>query len=114
MRPPVAARCRELIEALRAIPAIDLLCSLSVVGCYADNESAAVSCTGHGESIMKIVMAKAAADLVASGQYAQAAADAAVTSQAAQPSPRPHALAPLHRTVAGSWRLCPARVCKPW
>ena len=47
-------------------------------GCYADNESAAVSCTGHGESIMKIVMAKAAADLVASGQHAQAAADAAV------------------------------------
>ena len=29
---------------------------------------------GHGESIMKIVMAKAAADLVASGQHAQAAA----------------------------------------
>ena len=47
-------------------------------GCYADNESAAVSCTGHGESIMKIVMAKTAADAVAAGHDAQTAADAAV------------------------------------
>jgi L-asparaginase / beta-aspartyl-peptidase len=47
-------------------------------GCYADNESAAVSCTGHGESIMKILMAKAAADFVAAGQDPQSAADAAV------------------------------------
>jgi beta-aspartyl-peptidase (threonine type) len=47
-------------------------------GCYADNESAAVSCTGHGESIMKIVMAKSVADLVAAGHDAQSAADAAV------------------------------------
>jgi beta-aspartyl-peptidase (threonine type) len=47
-------------------------------GCYADNEGAGVSCTGHGESIMKIVMAKAASDLVAAGHDAQAAADAAV------------------------------------
>ena len=47
-------------------------------GCYADNESAAVSCTGHGESIMKIVMAKTAADFVSTGFDAQSAADAAV------------------------------------
>jgi beta-aspartyl-peptidase (threonine type) len=47
-------------------------------GCYADNESAAVSCTGHGESIMKILMAKSAADFVAAGQDPQSAADAAV------------------------------------
>jgi L-asparaginase / beta-aspartyl-peptidase len=47
-------------------------------GCYADNEAAAVSCTGHGESIMKIVMAKTASDLVSAGYEAQAAADAAV------------------------------------
>ncbi|HET9218251.1 MAG TPA: isoaspartyl peptidase/L-asparaginase [Terriglobia bacterium] len=47
-------------------------------GCYADNETAAVSCTGHGESIMKIVMAKAAADFVAAGHDAQSAADAVV------------------------------------
>jgi len=47
-------------------------------GCYADNESAAVSCTGHGESIMKVVMAKAAADFVATGFDAQSAAEAAI------------------------------------
>jgi beta-aspartyl-peptidase (threonine type) len=46
-------------------------------GCYAA-DAAAVSCTGHGESIMKIVMAKVAADLVESGHDAQSAADAAV------------------------------------
>ena len=33
-------------------------------GCYADSESGGVSCTGHGEGIMKIVMAKMAADLL--------------------------------------------------
>jgi beta-aspartyl-peptidase (threonine type) len=44
-------------------------------GCYADNLSAAVSCTGHGESIMRVVMAKAAADLVAAGHSPQVAAD---------------------------------------
>jgi len=47
-------------------------------GCYADNESAAVSCTGHGESIMKVVMAKTAADLVSAGRDAQSAADGAI------------------------------------
>src|SRR5580698_576879 len=33
-------------------------------GCYADAEAGAVSCTGHGEGIMKIVMAKMATDLL--------------------------------------------------
>jgi L-asparaginase / beta-aspartyl-peptidase len=33
-------------------------------GCYADAEAGGVSCTGHGEGIMKIVMAKMAADLL--------------------------------------------------
>lgn len=33
-------------------------------GCYADAESGGVSCTGYGEGIMKIVMAKLAADLL--------------------------------------------------
>lgn len=33
-------------------------------GCYADFEAGGVSCTGHGEAIMKIVMAKTAADLL--------------------------------------------------
>ena len=31
-------------------------------GCYADGEAGAVSCTGYGEAIMKIVMAKTAVD----------------------------------------------------
>jgi beta-aspartyl-peptidase (threonine type) len=33
-------------------------------GCYADAEAGGVSCTGYGEAIMKVVMAKAAADLL--------------------------------------------------
>jgi beta-aspartyl-peptidase (threonine type) len=33
-------------------------------GCYADSEAGGVSCTGYGEAIMKIVMAKAATDLL--------------------------------------------------
>jgi beta-aspartyl-peptidase (threonine type) len=33
-------------------------------GCYADSEAGAVSCTGYGEAIMKIVMAKTATDLL--------------------------------------------------
>jgi len=41
--------------------------SLIGCGCYADNQSAAVSTTGWGEPIMKLVLAKWAADRVASG-----------------------------------------------
>ena len=33
-------------------------------GCFADAEAGGVSCTGHGEGIMKIVMAKMAIDLL--------------------------------------------------
>src|SRR5258708_4248206 len=33
-------------------------------GCYADSEAGRVSCTGYGEAIMKIVMAKTAADFL--------------------------------------------------
>jgi len=33
-------------------------------GCYADQESGGVSCTGYGEAIMKIVMAKTATDFL--------------------------------------------------
>jgi beta-aspartyl-peptidase (threonine type) len=47
-------------------------------GCYADNLAGAVSTTGEGESIMRIVMAKAASDFVMNGQPPQAAADAAI------------------------------------
>lgn len=43
-------------------------------GCYADSESAGASATGWGEAIMKIVMAKLAADLVQQGVSPAAAA----------------------------------------
>jgi beta-aspartyl-peptidase (threonine type) len=33
-------------------------------GCYADNEAGGVSCTGYGEAIMKVVLAKTAADFL--------------------------------------------------
>ncbi len=45
--------------------------SLVGCGCYADNQSAAVSTTGWGEPIMKLVLAKWAADRVASGNLPQ-------------------------------------------
>jgi len=45
--------------------------SLIGCGCYADNASAAVSTTGWGEPIMKLVLAKWAADRVASGNLPQ-------------------------------------------
>lgn len=41
--------------------------SLIGCGCYADNQSAAVSCTGWGEPIMKLVLGKWAADRVKEG-----------------------------------------------
>ena len=41
--------------------------SLIGCGCYADNETAATSLTGWGEPIMKLVLAKWAADRVAAG-----------------------------------------------
>jgi L-asparaginase / beta-aspartyl-peptidase len=60
-------------------------------GCYADSEAGGVSCTGYGEGIMKIVMAKMAVDLLrdprvltahrkkpGSATIAQAVADACV------------------------------------
>jgi len=43
-------------------------------GCYADVEAGGVSCTGWGEAIMKIVMAKTAADLLRAGKSAEDAA----------------------------------------
>ncbi len=51
-------------------------------GCYADAEAGGVSCTGWGEAIMKIVMAKAAADLLRTGHAPQAAAEACVKTLA--------------------------------
>jgi len=43
-------------------------------GCYADAEAGAVSCTGWGEAIMKIVMAKTAVDFLRAGKLADEAA----------------------------------------
>ena len=52
--------------------------SLIGCGCYADNESAAVSTTGWGEPIMKLVLAKWTADRVESGLAPQEAAQQAL------------------------------------
>jgi L-asparaginase / beta-aspartyl-peptidase len=47
-------------------------------GCYADNESAAVSCTGEGEAIMRLVLGKWAVDRVGGGEAPQLAAESAI------------------------------------
>ncbi len=52
--------------------------SLIGCGCYADNLSAAVSLTGWGEPIMKLVLGKWAVDRVAAGTSPQLAATAAI------------------------------------
>jgi beta-aspartyl-peptidase (threonine type) len=52
--------------------------SLIGCGCYADNLSAAVSLTGWGEPIMKLVLGKWAVDRVAAGAAPQEAATAAI------------------------------------
>jgi len=53
--------------------------SLIGCGCYADNLSAAVSCTGWGEPIMKLVLAKWAADRVQRGGAPDAVASEAMS-----------------------------------
>jgi beta-aspartyl-peptidase (threonine type) len=52
-----------------------------LVGCgaYADNRTGAVSATGLGEALMKVIIGKAACDLIAQGMSAQGAADAAIS-----------------------------------
>jgi beta-aspartyl-peptidase (threonine type) len=52
--------------------------SLIGCGCYADNESAAVSLTGWGEPIMKLVLGKWAVDRVAVGASPEQAASDAI------------------------------------
>jgi beta-aspartyl-peptidase (threonine type) len=52
--------------------------SLIGCGCYADNLSAAVSTTGWGEPIMKLVLAKWTADRVSAGNLPDWAAQEAV------------------------------------
>lgn len=53
--------------------------SLIGCGCYADNDSAAVSMTGWGEPIMKLVLAKWTADRVATGNLPEWAAKEAIS-----------------------------------
>src|SRR5205809_7247723 len=52
--------------------------SLIGCGCYADNQSAAASTTGWGEPIMKLVLAKWAADRVLAGNLPEWAAQEAI------------------------------------
>jgi beta-aspartyl-peptidase (threonine type) len=52
--------------------------SLIGCGCYADNQSAAVSCTGWGEPIMKLVLGKWAADRVKEGRHPEIACSDAI------------------------------------
>ena len=51
-----------------------------LVGCgaYADNRTGAVSATGLGEALMKVVISKTVCDFIAQGMTAQEAADAAI------------------------------------
>lgn len=49
-------------------------------GLYADNETGAVSTTGHGELIIPVVLAKRAADLMGDGLDPQAAAERALAT----------------------------------
>lgn len=51
-----------------------------LVGCgfYADNESAAVSCTGWGEGLMRMAMAKTVSEYVRSGLHPQQAVEKAL------------------------------------
>lgn len=51
-------------------------------GLYADNESGAVTTSGHGERIIPIVLAKRAADLMGGGLDPQAAAERALAGLA--------------------------------
>ncbi len=53
--------------------------SLIGCGCYADNTSAAVSLTGWGEPMMKLVLGKWAADRVQQGQSPEQVAPEAIT-----------------------------------
>src|SRR5947207_5912044 len=53
--------------------------SLIGCGCYADNQSAAASCTGWGEPIMKLVLAKRATDHVREKKPPEMACNEAIT-----------------------------------
>lgn len=57
-----------------------------LIGCgtYADDTLAAVSCTGHGERIIQLTLARFAADRVAAGRTARQAAEDAVAALGAR------------------------------
>ncbi len=57
-----------------------------IIGCgtYADDSLAAVSCTGHGERIIQVTLARHAADLVGRGLAPMAAAREAIRELAAR------------------------------
>jgi beta-aspartyl-peptidase (threonine type) len=57
-----------------------------VIGCgtYADDALAAVSCTGHGERIIQLTLARHCADLVGQGRSAMEAARQAILSLGAR------------------------------
>ena len=52
--------------------------SLIGCGCYADDQTGAVSCTGWGEPIMKLVLGKWATDRIAGGSPPELAAKEAI------------------------------------
>ena len=54
--------------------------ALPGAGTYADNQRGAASCTGHGEAIIKMVLAKSAIDLIPQQVTLQKAASSAVRS----------------------------------
>ena len=58
-------------------------------GCYADSTAGGVSCTGYGEAIMKIVMAKTATDLLRTCNAAFCVSDSSRDSS----GPAPHSCA---------------------
>jgi beta-aspartyl-peptidase (threonine type) len=47
-------------------------------GGYADNQTAAVSATGYGEALMKVVISKRVCDLVGDGLSSQLACEASI------------------------------------
>lgn len=49
-------------------------------GAFADNRTGAASASGHGESIMRVVLAKTATDAIGHGMTAQEAADLAINT----------------------------------
>jgi beta-aspartyl-peptidase (threonine type) len=54
-------------------------------GCYADSEAGGVSCTGYGEAIMKVVMAKTAAEFLRHPMAAESDSGSSISPKVATP-----------------------------